>query len=91
LGYIEKNKTGERMEKVLEEKIRDYIEKKIKPFIQRDGGDIELVRVSEDGIVEVRLKGQCTYCPSAGYTLKVGIEDTIKSEFPEVKSVRTVE
>lgn len=79
------------MEKGLEERIREYIEKKIKPFIQRDGGDIEFVKISDDGVVEVKLKGQCTYCPSAGYTLKVGIEDTIKSEFPEVKEVRTVE
>ncbi len=78
------------MEKTLEEKIKEYIEEKIKPFIQRDGGDIEFVRLS-GGVVEVKLKGQCTFCPSAGYTLKVGIEDTIKSEFPEVKEVRTVE
>lgn len=74
-----------------EDRIREFIEKKIRPFIQRDGGDIEFVRMSEDGVVDVKLKGQCMRCPSAGYTLKVGIEDTIKMEFPEVKEVRTVE
>ncbi len=78
------------MEKEIAEKVKDYIEQKIKPFLQRDGGDVEFVGF-EDGIVSIRLKGQCKGCPSAFYTLKVGIEDMIKMELPEVKGVRAVD
>lgn len=78
------------MEKSLKERVREYIEERVKPIIQRDGGDIELVDVSGDGIVYVRLKGQCISCPSSTYTLKVGIEEMIKIEIDGVKEVRAV-
>jgi len=62
---------------------------KIRPFLQADGGDAELVSV-EDGVVKVRLQGACHGCPMATMTLKQGIERTIKKEVPEVKQVIAV-
>ncbi|MCS7280062.1 MAG: NifU family protein [Desulfobacterota bacterium] len=72
--------------------MRERIEKaieKIKPFLQRDGGDIEFVDY-EDGIVKVRLKGACGACPMSLMTLKMGVEKAIKDEVPEVKEVISV-
>ncbi|MBP7310099.1 MAG: NifU family protein, partial [Candidatus Cloacimonetes bacterium] len=57
---------------------------KIRPSIQADGGDVELVNVREDDVIEVRLKGACNGCPMATLTLKAGIERIIKEEIPEV-------
>jgi len=62
---------------------------KIRPFLQADGGDAELVSV-EDGVVKVRLQGACHGCPMETMTLKQGIERTIKKEVPEVKQVIAV-
>jgi Fe-S cluster biogenesis protein NfuA len=62
---------------------------KIRPLIQRDGGDVELVDVV-DGVVQVRLKGACNGCPMAGATLSNGIERTIKEEVPEIRRVEAV-
>jgi Fe-S cluster biogenesis protein NfuA len=61
----------------------------IRPYLQRDGGDVELVAV-EDGVVKVRLKGACGGCPMATMTLKQGIERTLKQVIPEVKEVVAV-
>ncbi len=63
---------------------------KIRPALQADGGDVELVEVGEDGIVKVRLKGACGGCPMSQLTLKMGIERILKKEVPEVKSVEAV-
>lgn len=60
---------------------------RIRPALQNDGGDVELIDVSEDGIVKVRLKGHCAGCPMSAITLKNGIERILKQEIPEVKSV----
>jgi Fe-S cluster biogenesis protein NfuA len=73
----------------MKEKIQKVIEK-IRPALQRDGGDIELVSVDEAGIVKVRLRGACSCCPMSQLTLKAVVEKTIKQEIPEVKSVETV-
>ena len=62
---------------------------KIRPMLQNDGGDVELVDVI-DGIVKVRLQGACAGCPGAQMTLKMGIEKTLKESIPEVKSVEAV-
>lgn len=62
----------------------------IRPFLQRDGGDCELVAV-EDGIAKVRLQGACSGCPSATITLKQGIERILMEEIPEVKEVQQVQ
>ena len=59
----------------------------VRPALQADGGDVELVDVSEDGVVSVRLKGACGSCPMSTMTLKMGIERTLKEKLPAVKSV----
>ncbi len=59
---------------------------KIRPALQADGGDVELVGV-EDGVVKVSLRGACAGCPMATMTLKQGIERILKEEVPEVKEV----
>jgi len=61
--------------------------KKVRPMLQRDGGDIELVSVEENGTVKVRLKGACGSCPMSTMTLKMGVEKMLKQEVPEVKEV----
>ncbi len=63
---------------------------KIRPALQGDGGDVELVDISADGVVRVRLKGACGGCPMSQMTLKMGIERILKKEVPEVKSVEAV-
>ncbi|MEN8779628.1 MAG: NifU family protein [Desulfobacterales bacterium] len=63
--------------------------KKIRPMLQRDGGNVELIDV-EDGIVKVRLQGACAGCPMSQMTIKNGIERLLKQEIPEVKSVVSV-
>jgi Fe-S cluster biogenesis protein NfuA len=62
----------------------------IKPQIQADGGDIDLVAI-ENGIVKVRLRGSCVGCPMSMLTLKAGVERIIKQQVPEVKSVEAVQ
>jgi Fe-S cluster biogenesis protein NfuA len=69
----------------MKEKVRAVIEK-VRPFLQRDGGDIELVDV-QDGIVKVKLQGACGSCPMSKMTLKMGVEKQLKEEIPEVKEV----
>ena len=69
----------------MREKIQAVIDK-IRPMLQADGGDVELVDV-EDGVVKVRLQGACAGCPMSQMTLKNGIERFLKKEIPEVKSV----
>lgn len=60
----------------------------VRPSLQADGGDIELVSVGEDGIVKVRLTGACGSCPYSIMTLKQGVEAYLKKIIPEVKEVR---
>ncbi|MBW7898633.1 Fe/S biogenesis protein NfuA [Candidatus Brocadiaceae bacterium B188] len=69
----------------MKEKIEEALQN-IRPALQADGGDIELVDF-EDGVVKVRLRGACGSCPSALMTLKYGVEERLKEEIPEVKSV----
>jgi Fe-S cluster biogenesis protein NfuA len=63
---------------------------KVRPALQRDGGDVELVEVTEDGVVKVRLQGACQGCPMAQMTLQMGIERVIKEMVPDVKTVEAV-
>lgn len=72
----------------MREKVQQVIEK-IRPLLQRDGGDIQLVDV-EDGIVKVRLQGACGSCPMSAMTLKMGVEKQLKQEIPEIKEVVSV-
>jgi len=62
----------------------------IRPHLQADGGDIELVEVTEDGIVKVRLMGACSGCPGAQMTLQLGVERAVKQRVPEIKAVEAV-
>lgn len=59
----------------------------VRPALQADGGDVELIEVDEQGIVKVRLQGACSGCPMASMTLKNGIERALKEAIPEVKEV----
>jgi len=70
--------------------MKDRIEKaldKVRPMLQADGGNVELVEVTPDGVVKLRLQGSCGCCPMSQMTLKNGIEKIIKQEVPEVKEV----
>jgi Fe-S cluster biogenesis protein NfuA len=62
----------------------------IRPNLQADGGDVELVEVGEDGVVKVRLTGACRGCPMSQMTLKMGIEKFLKKDVPGVKEVVSV-
>lgn len=70
----------------MREKVAEVLEK-VKPVLQRDGGDVELVDVNEDGVVLVRLKGACQGCPGATMTIKAVIENLLVKEVPGVKQV----
>jgi Fe-S cluster biogenesis protein NfuA len=73
--------------------MNDKVEKalnKIRPSLLADGGNVELVEVTKEGVVKVRLTGACGGCPMASMTLKSGIERILKQEVPEVKSVEAV-
>ena len=73
----------------IETRVKEVLEK-VRPMLQRDGGDVEFVSY-DDGIVKVRLQGACGHCPHSHYTLKMGIEHTLKVEIKEVKEVVQVE
>lgn len=70
--------------------IRDRVKKaleRVRPYLQSDGGDIELIEVTEDLSVKVRLTGACHGCPYSMQTLKAGVEQAIMNEVPEIKKV----
>ena len=70
----------------MKEKIEAALEK-VKPFLLADGGNVELVDVSEDGVVKLKLTGACYGCPMATMTLRQGIERVLRKEVPEIKEV----
>jgi Fe-S cluster biogenesis protein NfuA len=71
---------------MLTEKVQRAIQD-VRPSLQADGGDIELISVGEDGIVTVKLTGACGSCPMSTMTLKLGVENYLKKTVPEVKEV----
>jgi Fe-S cluster biogenesis protein NfuA len=73
----------------MKDRVKNAIDQ-IRPNLQADGGDVELVDVAEDGVVKVRLTGACRGCPMSQMTLKMGIEKFLKKEVPEVKEVLSV-
>ncbi len=73
----------------MKEKVEAAIAR-IRPMLQADGGNVELIDVTEDGIVKVRLQGACAGCPMSQMTLKNGIERIIKETVPGVKTVESV-
>ncbi len=70
----------------MREKVEKAIEQ-IRPYLQADGGDCQLVDVSPDGVVRLKLTGACHGCPMSTMTLKMGIERALKQIVPEVKEV----
>jgi Fe-S cluster biogenesis protein NfuA len=73
----------------LKEKIEKALNE-IRPYLHAEGGNVELVDVTDKGIVKVRLTGACGCCPMSTYTLKMGIEQKLKQAVPEVKEVQQV-
>ena len=73
----------------MQDKVEDILNK-IRPMLERDGGNVELVEVSDDGTVKVKLTGACAGCPMSTMTLKMGIEKILKQEIPEIKEVVAV-
>ncbi|MFO7743214.1 MAG: NifU family protein [Anaerolineae bacterium] len=73
--------------------LREKVEKSlatVRPALQADGGDVELVEVSDEGVVSLRLTGACRGCPMSTMTLKMGIERTLQKQVPEVTRVEAV-
>ncbi len=73
----------------LAEKINSSLEQ-LRPFLHADGGDMELVEITDDAIVKVRLLGTCSDCSMSLMTLKAGLEEAVKKVAPEVKAVEAV-
>ncbi|MCK4503214.1 MAG: NifU family protein [Desulfuromonadales bacterium] len=70
----------------MKERVEEVLDQ-IRPMLQADGGDVELVDVSENGVVSVKLTGACGSCPMSTMTLKMGIERNLMEQIPEVKEV----
>ncbi len=73
--------------------IRDRVRKvidQIRPAVQADGGDVELVDVTLDGVAQIRLHGACVGCPSSRITLQVGIERNLRQHVPEIHAVQAL-
>jgi len=70
----------------MREKVKAILDD-VRPALQADGGDVELIEIDDQGVVKVRLQGACSGCPMASMTLKNGIERALKEAIPEVKEV----
>jgi Fe-S cluster biogenesis protein NfuA len=73
----------------MEERIRKALEG-IRPYLKADGGDVELVNVTKDGIVQVKLLGACSSCPMSQMTLRAGVERALIREVPGIRRVEAV-
>ena len=74
----------------LKARIDAVLDREVRPGLRADGGDVELVGVDSDRIIQVRLLGSCSGCSSAVYTLTMGMEAAIKAEIPEVRFLEAV-
>ena len=77
------------MTEPLREKVLEALES-VRPYLKADGGDVELVDIKENGIVEVRLTGACVGCPMSQMTLRAGIERALMRDVPEIRRVEAV-
>ncbi|PCI10109.1 hypothetical protein COB72_04265 [bacterium] len=68
-----------------------FVIDRIRPAVQEDGGDIELVEVTDAGVVKIKMHGACVGCPSSDMTLRIGIERNLKDRIPEVTAVQAVD
>jgi Fe-S cluster biogenesis protein NfuA len=73
----------------LMERIRKALER-VRPYLQADGGDVTVIRMTDEGILELRWEGTCTICPLSQMTLRAGVERVVMKECPEVKRVEAV-
>ena len=73
----------------MEDNIKKALEN-IRPYLQRDGGDVEFVAYTPEKVVQVKLRGACAGCPHSQMTIKGGIERLLKEEYPEIASVESV-
>lgn len=73
----------------ISEKVQHSLES-VRPYLQADGGDVELVRVTDDGFVEVKLTGSCISCPMSRMTLRAGVERRLLKDIPEIRRVEQV-
>ncbi|MDD2217623.1 MAG: NifU family protein [Eubacteriales bacterium] len=73
----------------MEAKVKEALEQ-VRPFLQRDGGDVELIEITPDNIVKVALKGHCSGCPGARMTIKGVVETVVKEAVPEIVAVEAV-
>ena len=78
------------MPKITNERVEEVLNK-VRPYLQMDGGDIQLIDVTKDDIVKVKLTGACHGCPMSQMTLRAGVERALMSEVPKVKRVEAVE
>ena len=76
--------------RALQERIEAVLDEQIRPGLRADGGDVEVVGIDDDHIVQVRMRGACQGCPSATMTLTMGIEATLKAQLPEVRFLEAV-
>lgn len=74
----------------LKQRIEAVLEEHVRPGLRADGGDLELVDVDDDNIVQVRLQGACQGCPSSTFTLTMGIEAALKAHVPEIRFLEAV-
>jgi Fe-S cluster biogenesis protein NfuA len=77
------------MSEPIEQRIQTALDK-VRPYLQEDGGDVELVRMRDDGILELSLTGTCKRCPMSLMTLRAGVERAVMKDVPEVRRVETV-
>lgn len=73
----------------LQEKVLKVIEQ-LRPYLQADGGDIQLVNITDENVVNVELLGACGSCPYSQMTLKNGVEEAMRKAIPEIKSVEAI-
>ena len=73
----------------MQEQVQDVLNK-LRPYLLRDGGDVELIDVDDNGVVQIRLMGACGNCPSSAITLKAGIERALVTEVPGVTEIEQV-
>jgi Fe-S cluster biogenesis protein NfuA len=62
----------------------------LRPFLEADGGDMELVEITDEGVVKVKLLGACSNCSMSSMTLKAGVEEAVKKAVPQIKSVEAI-
>lgn len=73
-----------------EERVRQVIEQ-IRPSIQADGGDVEFLEFTDEGVVRIRLHGACVGCPSSSLTLQMGLERNLREHVPEFEAVEAID